>query len=451
MDFSNRKIGLALSGGGYRAAAYHIGTLRALRRLGVLDKVDIISSVSGGSITSAYYALNKENHAGFERNLIMKLQQGVMSHVWLLLAGIILGDVLFSTLMGSLISYCFGSTGLFFGVSLITFVSCAVYVFLQWYNLMPISDMIGKEFDKVFFRNKTLADLPSVPLLTINATNMATNLPFNFSKDYMGEFAYTVGNESIFDAGQFPISQAVMASSCVPYGFTPIKIDKRFLLRDYSECDNNPGPPLLIDGGIYDNQGAHKLSVAKSRFHSDLIIVSDAGNGEIRAEKATNFISTLIKASNMMMERIKNLQISQNIYEGFPNHSHYAYIPLKWDCNERLIDGFIRNLKEGNVHTDVWRWHGISDADIADLKDKDSSSYATIAAKLKSSIGWADLVHEVPAEEAESIAKSVGTNLTALAPDQIHALIAHAEWMTLVQIKLYLPFIIDGNRTRNNV
>ena len=52
MDKEVKRIGLALSGGGYRAAAYHIGTLRALRKLGILDKVDVISSVSGGSISA---------------------------------------------------------------------------------------------------------------------------------------------------------------------------------------------------------------------------------------------------------------------------------------------------------------------------------------------------------------------------------------------------------------
>ena len=46
MDAKGNKIGLALSGGGYRAAAYHIGTLRALQKLKILDKVDVISSVS---------------------------------------------------------------------------------------------------------------------------------------------------------------------------------------------------------------------------------------------------------------------------------------------------------------------------------------------------------------------------------------------------------------------
>ena len=61
MTNDGKRIGLALSGGGYRAAAYHIGALRALHKLGVLDKVDVISSVSGGSITAASYALHEGN------------------------------------------------------------------------------------------------------------------------------------------------------------------------------------------------------------------------------------------------------------------------------------------------------------------------------------------------------------------------------------------------------
>ena len=51
MTNDGKRIGLALSGGGYRAAAYHIGALRALHKLCVLNKVDVISSVSGGSVS----------------------------------------------------------------------------------------------------------------------------------------------------------------------------------------------------------------------------------------------------------------------------------------------------------------------------------------------------------------------------------------------------------------
>lgn len=90
----DKKIGLALSGGGYRAAAYHIGTLRALNRLGILDKVDVISAVSGGSITAAYYALHKDNYEVFEDSFINKLRRGVLrtsiAYLVLLLSALLL-------------------------------------------------------------------------------------------------------------------------------------------------------------------------------------------------------------------------------------------------------------------------------------------------------------------------------------------------------------------------
>ena len=50
------KPGLALSGGGYRAALFHLGALRRLNELGALSRVDTVSSVSGGSIVSAFLA-----------------------------------------------------------------------------------------------------------------------------------------------------------------------------------------------------------------------------------------------------------------------------------------------------------------------------------------------------------------------------------------------------------
>jgi predicted acylesterase/phospholipase RssA len=48
-------IGLALSGGGFRAAAFHLGVLRRLRELGVLGQIRVMSTVSGGSIVGALW------------------------------------------------------------------------------------------------------------------------------------------------------------------------------------------------------------------------------------------------------------------------------------------------------------------------------------------------------------------------------------------------------------
>jgi NTE family protein len=50
------KMGLCLSGGGYRATLFHLGSLRRLNEAGVLSRMDTISSVSGGSITNGVLA-----------------------------------------------------------------------------------------------------------------------------------------------------------------------------------------------------------------------------------------------------------------------------------------------------------------------------------------------------------------------------------------------------------
>ena len=53
---SNDLIALCLSGGGYRAALFHLGAVRRLNELGVLSKISTIVSVSGGSILAAHLA-----------------------------------------------------------------------------------------------------------------------------------------------------------------------------------------------------------------------------------------------------------------------------------------------------------------------------------------------------------------------------------------------------------
>src|SRR3954467_10293300 len=52
----DERVALCLSGGGYRAAIFHLGALRRLNEIGVLSKIDTITSVSGGSIIAAHLA-----------------------------------------------------------------------------------------------------------------------------------------------------------------------------------------------------------------------------------------------------------------------------------------------------------------------------------------------------------------------------------------------------------
>src|SRR5688572_28439269 len=56
-DASPEIIGLALSGGGFRAAAFHLGVLKRLRELGLLSRIHLLSTVAGGSIVGALWAM----------------------------------------------------------------------------------------------------------------------------------------------------------------------------------------------------------------------------------------------------------------------------------------------------------------------------------------------------------------------------------------------------------
>src|SRR5436309_4048405 len=55
------RLGLALSGGGFRAAFFHLGVLAHLAEIGELRRVEVISTVSGGSIIGALYYLHVKN------------------------------------------------------------------------------------------------------------------------------------------------------------------------------------------------------------------------------------------------------------------------------------------------------------------------------------------------------------------------------------------------------
>src|SRR3546814_299387 len=72
------KIGLALSGGGSWAIAFHLGCLRALHDRGVLPKVSVLSAVSGGSVIAALYAYSDDSFAEFETQVLRLLRRGLV-------------------------------------------------------------------------------------------------------------------------------------------------------------------------------------------------------------------------------------------------------------------------------------------------------------------------------------------------------------------------------------
>ncbi len=446
MDKEEKKIGLALSGGGYRAAAYHIGTLRALHKLGILDMVDVISSVSGGSITAAYYALHKDDFEEFEKTFKEKLKRGVLGTSGVLLAIyliifliVIVGVPIFLACC-SMPPCC--KVMIAFGIWIITLITLLDGQFV----ILPSSKLIARQYDKNFFENKKLSDLPDSPVLAINATEITYNRIFTFSKIKVagGDF-----KEWMFAKDDIPLSFAVMASSAFPLGINPIKFPTEYIAKDREDKQR----PYLIDGGIYDNQGCHKFTEPSSSYKADYSIISLAENDNPVYKEYKNSISLLARVINLALNRIDKLQEAKNMYASDNSKQRCAYVVLKWNDNLSLIPlRFLQNAQNGNVPLEVMQMHGFTEEELTELKsleamrenDKAKADvlFLKYVDKVKSSIGWPDLYAKRPSKEKVDEAYGVRTSLFGLKNSEIDALGAFSEWMTEVQCKLYLPNLL---------
>lgn len=241
---NSRKVTLVLafSGGGTRAAALAYGVLQELRDTTVvldgqprrlLDEVDVISSVSGGSFTAAYFGLYGDQiFKDFERKFLRR-------------------DV---------------------ATELVSAVLSPVF----WFSRQGRSDIAVDFYEQSLFQGATFADLQrhGGPLVIINATDLGSGVRFSFLQNYFDLLCS--------DLSSFPVARAVTASSAVPMLFSPV------VLENHAGCDSNakralqvarerPGNSLqlqqlvsglssyarkeerkfihLVDGGITDNLG----------------------------------------------------------------------------------------------------------------------------------------------------------------------------------------------------
>ncbi|WP_299885916.1 patatin-like phospholipase family protein [uncultured Lacinutrix sp.] len=433
---NNKKIGLSLSGGGYRATIYHLGTLRKLRELNVLDAVDVISTNSGGSITGATYGIHLDDFDTFEKVIRKGVKRSVIKGVFtswrfllvFLFLLIWVGNIVYLLSQG----HAWRSFGLLFTL-------IAILLYFQ-FKLFPISKLNERMYNKFFFGGKSLSALSSKVRFAINATNLETGRLFTFSNTTMGDSVYSYPEDEeksepvYFKAKHFPIARAVAASTSVPFVFTPINIGKEYF-KDPN--DYNRIKPRLVDGGVYDNQGAHKITQIKSAYGTQVVIISDAGNIMPFKNTYKNTLTLLIRTSNVFMNRIKNLQMVQYLYE---NHKTYkreiAYQSLGWDI-EDSIPKFIEGIKDGIIQSEVLKYHNITNHDIINKK------WDLIETKLKTNIGYSTIVENANTKEQLAIARRVKTGLSPLKDEQINALINHASVLTELQVKLYCPSLFN--------
>ena len=176
---------LAFSGGGTRAAALSYGVLKEMRdtqvstggqNVRLLDAVEIINSVSGGSFTAAYYGLYGDRiFDDFEESFLRRDVEGA------LLAGILNP--------------------------------------LEWLAPTGRTEMATKYYEKHIFKGATYADMiqKGRPMIVINASDLGYGVRFSFVQEYF--------NLLCSDLSTFPVARAVTASSAVPVLFNPVVVE----------------------------------------------------------------------------------------------------------------------------------------------------------------------------------------------------------------------------------
>lgn len=429
-----KRIGLSLSGGGYRAAAFHLGTLGKLNELNILPKIEVLSTISGGSITGAAYCLKSALYPDFEKAMVGILQsKSVIKSI--LTSFTFIRLCILVILFASFIIYLASTMSSWLVMPLI--IIFIVLVIKYQFVVFPVSKEVERAYNKFFYKDKALNELCEKPEIAIGSTNLQTGRPFTFSKRKIGDSTYAYMKPSItFNGATFPVAKAVTASSCVPFAFTPISIEKQYFIN---ENDAERINPKLVDGGVYDNQGIQKLSQWGSSYECDIIITSDAGNKLPFEGAYNNTIILLIRTVNVFMNRIKNFQMAQNLYQTTQSgNKQIAYLSLGWDL-DNCIPEFINNIRNKTVTNEVIKAHGIPDDWIA----APDQFLAELTQLLERITDYNKIKSKSLNAEKVEIARGVGTNLTCLSAMQIEYLMHIAGDLTEMQVKLYCPYLFQ--------
>jgi tetratricopeptide (TPR) repeat protein len=303
------RVGLALSGGGFRASLYHLGVLARLAESDILRHIEVLSCVSGGSIVGAHYylalrealstkgeALKRDDYVAVVEQVIRDFCEGVAENVRTrVLANladshaVVSGDdARYAERVSSILHECFYAkhvpekTGLH-------------ELLIQPADAPPNFHPGRHNWTR---RNK-------VPALIINAATLNTGHNWQFTARSMGESPFSIqstvdSNPRLRRANYLDgapdrtvlLRNAVAASACVPGLFAPMRLDA--LYPEYRV--------KLVDGGVFENQGIAGLIEQDCQ----VLFVSDA-SGQLGAERSAEggHVAPLLRSVGIFQERMR--------------------------------------------------------------------------------------------------------------------------------------------------
>ena len=271
-----RNVGLALSGGGSRAIAFHLGCLRALHDLNVLNRIQVISSVSGGSVISAMYAYSNDSFREFDARIVELLGRGLHRDIF--------REVFRPASIGKLLQVHVATSASFLfrmvvrlahavvrpGVTL----RCSPPPVRKFSRTEAFRDVIARSL----FGDSIVRDVARDALhIVINATELRTGSAFRFGSKQSGCWRFgTIVPEEVL------VADAVAASAAYP-ALLPA-LDRKYRFTNKGGI-TDPTRVLLTDGGVFENLGVNPMEpgrtplISTNVFDPDYIICCDAGAG----------------------------------------------------------------------------------------------------------------------------------------------------------------------------
>lgn len=312
------KLGIGLSGGGFRASLFHIGVLAAMAEKDKLKDIEVLSCVSGGSIIGTFYylkikqlfesksddAIVQEDYIQIVKEIETEFLHAVQKNIRMRLLTNFYKNVKMwkgssysrSNRLGELYEE------FFYKPLLSKNDSSPIYM----------SDLFITPFGNETFKlnNDNWKRKNKVPQLILNATAVNTGHNWQFTASWMGEPPTYISDE--FDVKprlrrmyyenapeqyqKFRLGYAVAASSCVPVLFQPL-----VLKGLYGKFDLE-----LIDGGVHDNQGI--ASILEQECNE--IIVSDASaQMPDNAVHTSSAMSLFFRVDTILQERLREIQL----------------------------------------------------------------------------------------------------------------------------------------------
>jgi predicted acylesterase/phospholipase RssA len=354
------KVGLGLSGGGFRASLFHIGVLARLAELDVLRRVEVVSCVSGGAIIGAHYYLevrhllqSKPDHEitrqdyidivtrvrkdfleGVQRNIRTRVALNPLKTLKMLFRSkysrTMRAGELYETEIFSRVQDDGGSDS-------------------RWLNglyVCPVNED-GKPDEDFNFKTDNWRREAKVPNLILNTTALNTGHNWQFTASWMGEppasideidrndrlrRLYYAAEDTPEPRRKVRLGHAVAASACVPGLFEPLPLDQLYPERVIR----------LVDGGVCDNQGVASLL----EQDCNVIMVSD-GSGQMESENdpSIGLLGVPLRSNSILQARVREAQ----------------YRELSARKRASLLRGFMFVHLKGDLDVDPIDWIGCLD------------------------------------------------------------------------------------------